>query len=177
MHYSTAILWNLETGKQVLEFDSLETKVSKIWQFIAFSEDGLSVAVTSSEAEKEEGCVWNVETGQVRSRHPLYGAVVSSARPLGKNQNHRTWWTGGSAVAIHPTKDLYAFTQSEGNTVKLVRPTDSPRNLDLVGHTGTLRRIVFHPSEPRLFTAGVDGVVKLWDTKTGTELLNLAGSG
>ena len=43
------------------------------------------------------------------------------------------------------------------------------------GHTGLVMSLVFSPNGKRLGSAGQDGVVKLWDTRTGQEALTLRG--
>jgi WD40 repeat protein len=44
------------------------------------------------------------------------------------------------------------------------------------GHTGLVTSLVFSPDGKRLVSADEDGVVRLWDTRTGQEALTLRGS-
>lgn len=46
----------------------------------------------------------------------------------------------------------------------------------LVGHSGPVGGLAFHPMQRRLASAGDDRTVRIWDTTTGTELVALRGA-
>jgi WD40 repeat protein/DNA-binding SARP family transcriptional activator len=47
--------------------------------------------------------------------------------------------------------------------------------LTLIGHTGSLTGVTFSPDGQRLATSGTDGTARVWDARTGQELLVLRG--
>jgi WD40 repeat protein len=49
------------------------------------------------------------------------------------------------------------------------------RLFGLLGHTDTVRQVVFSPDDTRLATASLEGNAKLWDASNGKELLTLSG--
>jgi WD40 repeat protein len=48
---------------------------------------------------------------------------------------------------------------------------------EFIGHVGPAFGIAFHPNEPRLASAGIDGRVRIWDVRSGEELLQLGPGG
>jgi WD40 repeat protein len=56
------------------------------------------------------------------------------------------------------------------------RPTRSwSSTLQTIATAGALRAVAFNPDGARLATAGSDGVARVWDARTGRELLTLPG--
>lgn len=63
----------------------------------------------------------------------------------------------------------------ENRQVKLWNLTGGGAPLNLRGHTGIIRAIVFSPDGRVLATASQDNTIKLWDAATGKELVTLKG--
>jgi WD40 repeat protein len=55
-------------------------------------------------------------------------------------------------------------------------PAGGPLERSLVGHEGEVRRVEILPDERRIISMASDGPLRIWDTKTATELHTLRGS-
>jgi WD40 repeat protein len=53
---------------------------------------------------------------------------------------------------------------------------ETPEKIILQGHVGQVHRVVFTPDGRRVATAGGDHMVKIWDSRTGQQLLQLDGA-
>jgi WD40 repeat protein len=52
---------------------------------------------------------------------------------------------------------------------------EEERTLLLEGHTAAVTAVIFSPTGSRVVTASADSTAKIWDTKTGNEILTLRG--
>ncbi len=60
--------------------------------------------------------------------------------------------------------------------VRSVDPKSQVASL-LVGHTDKVTQLQFSPNDQRIFTGSKDGTVRVWDAKTGSQLLTLCSFG
>ncbi len=71
------------------------------------------------------------------------------------------------------------FGVDETSRKVAVRSLDpkSPGASMLVGHTDKITQLQFSPNDQRIFTGSKDGTVRVWDAKTGSQLLTLCSFG
>ncbi len=192
----TVIVWDARIGKPLLERGVGETHIGPVLS-AAFSPDGKWV-VTSSDDRTAK--VWDAATGAERvvlKGHT--GAVTSAAFSAdgqriitgGMDGTTKVWDVRTGTVLL----DLYKQTgqvtavgfSSDGTRVVTagsgtrdktgeVIVWDARRPaLDLGGHAGRVVRVAFSPDSTRLLTASEDKTAKVWDTRTGAELVTLKG--
>jgi WD40 repeat protein/tRNA A-37 threonylcarbamoyl transferase component Bud32 len=143
-------VWDLDTG-QARTFTALDTG----WVHgVAFAPSGRQVAAVSNYTVK----AWDTTTG----------AQV----PLGA---HEHFWVV-SSVAFRPRKGgLQMASASWDQTIKIWDVPAGQPVVELRGHKGRVRSVVFTPDGRLLVSASNDGTVKLWDVATGKAIRTLTG--
>jgi WD40 repeat protein/tRNA A-37 threonylcarbamoyl transferase component Bud32 len=158
--YSTKV-WAARTGEELLEFKELESVAGRprnlAIRCIAFSPDGTRIARGTHGVAK----IWDIRTGR-----EVLALVGHTDEVL--------------SVAFSPD-GAHLATGSRDQTVKVwhARPVqDSPV---LKAHSAPVNCVVFSPDGIRLAACGASGVrggtdgVKVWDVRTGQELLTIPG--
>ena len=71
-----------------------------------------------------------------------------------------------SKVALSPNGKTLALSLGD-NSIQLIQVSDWTVLHALSGHPDPVLDLLFSPTEPKLFSASHDGIVRVWDTKTG----------
>jgi WD40 repeat protein len=119
---------------------------------VAWSPDGTRMAI----AVGGEVVLWTPATGEVGKRfEPANTPLVVEFAPDGKS----------IAVA------------GRGRALELFDAATAERLVTFVGNPSVANGLAFHPTGRRLASVGVNGLVRVWDTETGKEVLTLTGGG
>jgi len=70
-------------------------------------------------------------------------------------------------VALSPDGETLAWSLGD-NSIQLIQVSDWTVLHTLIGHPDPVLHLLFSPTEPKLFSASHDGVVRVWDSQTGT---------
>ncbi|MDJ0973845.1 MAG: protein kinase [Planctomycetota bacterium] len=93
----------------------------------------------------------------------------SGARPVVSGLLTRS---GARAMAASPDGKLLAVAHEDGSILLVARKDLKVLHV-LEGHAGAVRGVAFHPREPRLASGSEDETVRLWDTRTGEQVVVL----
>jgi WD40 repeat protein/serine/threonine protein kinase len=145
-------VWDASTRQLIHD---LHHHTRGIW-CVAFSPDGHRLASGSVDSTVK---IWDVATGQ--ETLTLRGHVDDIRGVVFSPDGHRLFSCGAdSNVRVWDATPL-GYQEDEDC-------------LTLPGHTDEVNSVAFHPQDPAVVaSASVDGLVKLWNTRTGLPLLNL----
>ena len=148
---STARLWNIATGKELLEFGGKDKPVTDA----EFSPDGKIFLTTSMHHPELIGGndrsvrVWSINGKELQVLH---------------DQGQAKFSPDGKAIVTFGGKD---------HTVRLWDTTSGKELQVFAGHEDSIRSAGFSPDGRAIITASYDGTVRLWNTKTGKQILTL----
>ncbi len=169
------VLWSVETGERINQVGVSETEYRS--DFLAFSPDGITVAIASSGQESysdydfsTDTYLWNSTSSQRDFQHlgdvdhPVDSKVVVFS-PDGE------YLAAGSCVS--PL--IQAEVCSRGKI--LIWKTKFPYTLmkTMEGHVGWITTITYSADGKLLATGGEDGMIWIWDAETGEEVRRLWG--
>ncbi|MFO0907177.1 MAG: WD40 repeat domain-containing serine/threonine-protein kinase [Isosphaeraceae bacterium] len=167
--------WLVTAGRDAVRFWNLERGEVRFQRAV---EGGFYFALASTPA-----------------RHPR-SLVAGVANVRAQGTGRLTVWdaaTGDVAFELQPPRSIYqspaftsdgrhlAVTEAQGmdsrslNRVLIYRTDTWSKVLELPGGQMGVRSLVYNSDGSRLATFGVDGLVRLWDTEYGIEVLTLPG--
>jgi WD40 repeat protein len=119
---------------------------------IAFSQDGRFVALTNNSNYTVE--LWDTNCQRLR------GSIEAP--------QHLFAFSSDSTTFAHIARDE--------KLIELRDPDTFERRRILEGHSRDVNSLAFHPTRPLLASAGDDGTVRVWEYKTGRQVLSIAAS-
>lgn len=199
----TARVWNAETGRLLATLEghsdwirsaafspsgemivtASKDKTARIWSGPQWQKwtalVGHEGAVTSAVFSSDGKEVLTASEDQTARRFR-----VSDGAELGRLAGHGDWvrhavYSGDGKRILTASRDRTAVIWDlipTGATSPLGMPVlRESRALTLRGHVGWVRHAVYSQDDSKILTAGADMTARLWDGKTGTQLLVFAG--
>jgi len=149
----TIKIWDIATGKELITIPKAHDGLGLIYS-VAFSPDNRHICSGSWD---ETIKVWDSATGQNVLTLP----------------GHEGWVL---SVAFSPDGKQIVSAGGADGTVKVWDVTMDHELTKLAGHRSSVSSIAFSPDGRRLVSGSQDGMVKLWDTRSLTELMTLRSS-
>jgi WD40 repeat protein len=153
---------DVRTGQEILALSGHKERVTSV----AFSPDGKRLASGEwNRGGEGEVKVWDTQTRQqlLAVKGAAYGPVAFS--PDGKR-------LAGSSLYHRPTSSGNPYNYEPG--VK-VWDAQSRQEVLAPGPTGLVTCVAFSPDGKRIASGDINGKVRVWDARTGQQLLDLQG--
>jgi WD40 repeat protein len=143
--------WDVATGKEITTFRSPKALITST--SVSFSPDGKLVASASGGIDKTVK-VWNANTGKEIMTLTGHESLVT-------------------CVAFSPDGKFIASGSSDPN-IKVWEWETGRESMTLCGHDGIITSVAFSPDGERIVSSCQgDATLKLWDAKTGADLMTL----
>jgi WD40 repeat protein/uncharacterized caspase-like protein len=189
----TALLWDLETGKQLRRFFGYhEDAVS----CVQFSKDGRFVLTASYDSSAQ---LWETTTGRrvhgfgenrsgvlVKHSGKILSCAISADMKLvataGEDKTARIWdfETGKQIHQINHTGRVnsiafspdsrFLLTGGEDEIARLLSTATGKEIRQFVGHNTEIMSVDYSPDGEKVLTGGFDDTVRLWNAETGQEI-------
>jgi WD40 repeat protein len=151
-------LWDATTGKLLLTLDG---GLEEAGSALAFSPDGTTLAA----AWATQVTLWNLRTGEVVS--------TLAGKPLGAAVGYNL---GVGQIDFSPDGKRLAFANLNG-APEVWDWAHQKKVLSLPGEGQPAKAIAFNSDAGLLATAGDDGIVRVWDAASGTQVQTLSLGG
>ena len=180
---NSSIIWNAQTGKRIRTLSGHSDLVN----FAAFSPDGKLIVSASTDHTAK---IWDVKTGsEIRSLehnssvlNASFDAKSTQLVTVLKDQPALVWdWRNERVIsnlgihhnAIFADKNHILCTNQYSKKA-LIRHTETGKvKFELSGHNEGIRSAFYSSDGKRIVTTGQDNTTKIWDAKSGQELLSL----
>jgi WD40 repeat protein len=144
-----AILWNVETGEVVKEFE-FPDKALAIFS-VDISPDNKLIATSDWAGEI---VIWDIASGH----------VLKAMSPHG----------GNSSIHIKfSANGLYIISAGLDRKLKLIEIDTGEEVRTFTGNTDLVTSINLHPKEDKIITAGRDNTIRVWDFYSGLQTLKI----
>ena len=144
----TARIWDMDTGEQLYQLGGDTTPRTPL-NAVAFSPDGRSLVAVGS---NRPAVVWDVASTTANGDEEL--TLRSDTEILG---------------VAYGEDGLIALAAADGSVTVLNSDEASTDWLDLF-HGGTVNDVVFSPDDKQLASAGINGMVRIWEVASGEML-------
>ncbi len=155
----TVRLWDAQSGSLRGSFVGHQDRVTAV----DFSHDGKWLLTASADRTAR---IWDTATFQQLRKLERHQDVVL----CGRFSNDGRWVVTGS-----DDRTARLWDAETGQPLTTSAEDQSVREIILDAHTAGVAAVAFSPDDTRVVTGGKDMVAKLWDPKTGKEILTLAG--
>lgn len=142
-------MWDLNTGKLIMNFGDHNAKHSEVWSLVH------SEAVIYSGGLDQTIKAWDLETGTqlstIACQNGIFSLSLSGTTLVAGDQTGEVTW-----FDTRTEKPIYCSNQTQGH-----------------GHTDFVRSVCISGDESTVISGSFDAKVKLWDMKTRTPRLVL----
>ncbi|MFO0881099.1 MAG: hypothetical protein U0840_27565 [Gemmataceae bacterium] len=173
------VVWDVKTGKIIHRSEKLSTAASSV----AWSKDGKLIAAGTNGAGGELPEAGEIRVCEADSGKLIHNFMVKSGVNYGE-------WASAGDVVFSPDSEHVAVPVTAGSRGTpaglLIKDTGaSVRVWDLrtskarplvEGLKVAVKRVAFSPDGKRLATASNDKVIRVWDTRTGKEVVAMKGT-
>ena len=194
----SALLWDLETGKQLRRFSGYhEDAVS----CVQFSKDGRFVLTASYDSSAQ---LWETATGRrvhgfgenrggvlVKHSGKILSCAISAdmkqVATAGEDETARIWdFESGkqlfelkhagrvNSIAFSPDS-RFLLTGGEDKIARLYSTETGKEEKQFVGHTGEITSVAYSPDGKQVLTGGTDKTLRLWNSNSNVEIKQLKG--
>jgi WD40 repeat protein len=152
----TVRIWDANTQQEVQSFSDHKSGIKTL----AINKDGTRLMVAES-------------SGKVLVRNAASGAIQQTLHAVSGEPGDSLW-----AAALSPDGEQVATSAGPfglSSRLQLWDVNSGQMARELVGHSGTVMCLNYHPGGRRLASGSRDQSIKVWDTRQGMETLTLRG--
>ncbi|MFT3727855.1 MAG: TIR domain-containing protein [Terricaulis sp.] len=186
--FGRARIWSVAERRQVHRLEHIASVNG-----VVFDASGMRLATSSTDYGIR---VWDAQSGEETAK--LVGHTdhirglkfdVTGERILSWSQDNTVrFWDSGSgeniwsiandaevqSACISPDGTLIAVARLSGD-IEVLNVNEQMSLAFCIGHSGRVNTVSFHQDSTRLLSASADETVRIWDAKTGAEIMRLQG--